>query len=42
MKEKVELHLAKFKPFTALSDADGLAGVTSSGRSEVTRLVHVT
>ena len=42
LKEKVKLHLAKVKPFRALSGADGLAGVTSSGRSKVTRLVHFT
>lgn len=43
MKEKVKLHLAKVKPFRALSGAGGLADVTmSSGRSEVTRLVHFT
>lgn len=43
LKEKVKLHLAKVKPFRALSGADGLADVTmSSGRSEVTRLVHFT
>ena len=50
MKEKVKLHFAKVKPFKALSGVDrsstplseSLAGVTSSGRSEVTRLVHFT
>lgn len=48
MKEKVKLQFAKVKPHKALSGAhgprtplsEGLAGVTSSGRSEFTRLMY--